>query len=166
MKLVSQRNLWLQITLVKLLKVIKNKSGKKLYLWNMKRTNLQPSFNQHNNQIPLLWNKCPPFTYFYKYQGMQLFQCMDICCTQLWKCYLYMIQFIDIIQSYSPVSHYDYLRINITITYILRITARIWNVSNDFQNKHSPINEILCVSIPPYNMNYFEQYLPYFLLNW
>ena len=34
-------------------------------------------FAYHDNQIP------PLFTYFYKYQGMQLFQCMEICCKPL-----------------------------------------------------------------------------------
>ena len=76
-----------------------------------------------------------------------------------------MIQVVDINQSYSPVSHAEYLIINITITDIHRLTAMIWDVSNDFQNNHFPINEIVCVSLPPYNMDWFEQYYPNFLLN-
>ena len=77
----------------------------------------------------------------------------------------YKFQVVDINQSYIPVAHYDYLRINITITVSLMLTSGIWDVSNDFQNKHFPINEIVCVSIPPYNMDWFEQYYPNFLLN-
>ena len=67
-----------------------------------------------------------------------------------------MIKDVDIIQSYSPVSHAGYLRINITITYIHRLTASIWDVSNDLHNKHFSMNEIVCVSLPPYNMDWFE----------
>ena len=69
-----------------------------------------------------------------------------------------MIQVVDINQYYIPVAHDDHLRINITITDIHRLTARIWDVSNNLHNKHFPVNEIVCVSIPPYNMEYFEQY--------
>ena len=77
-----------------------------------------------------------------------------------------MIQVVDINQPYSTFYHADYLRININITDMHRLTASIWDVSNDFQNKYFPINEIVYVSIPPYNMDYFEQYYPNFLLNW
>ena len=64
-----------------------------------------------------------------------------------------MIQVVDINQYYSPVAHYDYLIINMTITDIHRLTARIWDVSNDFQNKYFPIIEIVCFNLPPYNMD-------------
>ena len=77
-----------------------------------------------------------------------------------------MIQVVGINQYYRPVAHYEKLRININITDIHRLTASIWGFSNDFQNKHFPINEIVCVSIPPYNMDLFEKYYPNFLLNW
>ena len=77
----------------------------------------------------------------------------------------YTIQVVDINHPYSTVTHYDYLRINITIMDIHILTARIWDVRNDFQNKHFHINKIVCVSLPPYNMEWFEQYLPNFLLN-
>ena len=77
-----------------------------------------------------------------------------------------MIQVVDINQSYSPVAYFDYLRINITNTDIHRLTASIWDVSNYLQNNHFPINEIVCVSLPPYNMDWFEKYYPNFLLNW
>ena len=76
-----------------------------------------------------------------------------------------MIQAVDINQSYSPVAHSDYLRINITITDIHIQTSRIWDVRNDFQNKHFHINKIVCVSLPPYDMDWSEHYLPDFLLN-
>ena len=76
-----------------------------------------------------------------------------------------MIQVVDINQSYSPVSHDENLRIHITITDISILTAMIWDISIDLHNKHFPINEILCVSLPPYNMDWFEQYYPNFLLN-
>ena len=89
LKLVSHRNLQLQIKLVKLLKVLIKKSGKKLYLWNMTRTKFKPSFSYYTNQITPVWRKGPPSTYFYKYQWMQMFQCMEICCTPLWKWELY-----------------------------------------------------------------------------
>ena len=67
-----------------------------------------------------------------------------------------MIQVVDINQSYSPVSLAEYLRNNINITDIHRLTASIWDVSNDLQNKHFPLNEIVCVSLPPYKMDWFE----------
>ena len=76
-----------------------------------------------------------------------------------------MVQVVDINQSYIPVTHAEYLRINITIKDIHILTAIIWYVSNDFQNKNFPINKIVCVSLPPYNMDWFEQYYPKFLLN-
>ena len=64
-----------------------------------------------------------------------------------------MIQVVDINQSYITVAHTEYLRINITIKDIHILTAIIWYVSNDIQNTHFPINEIVCVSQPPYNMD-------------
>ena len=37
-----------------------------------------------------------------------------------------------------------------------RITARILDVSNTFQNANFPIHEIVCVSPPPYYLDWFE----------
>ena len=51
----------------------------------------------------------------------------------------YLIQVVDIDQSYSSVAHGDYLRIKIIITNTHRLIYRIWDVSNDLQNNHFPI---------------------------
>ena len=39
-----------------------------------------------------------------------------------------------------------------------RITARIFNVSNEFQNKNVPIHKRFCFSPPPYYLDWFERY--------
>ena len=46
-----------------------------------------------------------------------------------------------------------------------RLTARILDVSNAFQNTNVPIHEIVCVSPPPYYLDWFEIYYPNVLLN-
>ena len=46
-----------------------------------------------------------------------------------------------------------------------RLTARILDVSNAFQNKNVPIHEIVCVSPPPYYIDWFEESYPNVPLN-
>ena len=53
-------------------------------------------------------------------------------------------------QSYIPVEHSDSFRINIDIADMHRLTDKILDVRNEFQNTHVPIIEIVCVSSPPY----------------
>ena len=50
------------------------------------------------------------------------------------------IKGIDFDKSYSPVTHADSLRIKISIATMHRITDRILDVSNSFQNKNVLIN--------------------------
>ena len=45
------------------------------------------------------------------------------------------------------------------------INIRILDVSNSFQNKNVTMNEIVCVSPPPYYMDWFEKYPPNVPLN-
>ena len=54
------------------------------------------------------------------------------------------------------MAHADSLRINIAIESMHRLTARILDVSNAFQNKNAPIHERVCVSPPPYYLDGFE----------
>ena len=46
-------------------------------------------------------------------------------------------------QLYSPVAHADSFRINIAIAYMHRLTARILDFSNAFQNTNSPLHDAL-----------------------
>ena len=46
-----------------------------------------------------------------------------------------------------------------------RLTVRILYVSNAFQNTNFTIHEILCVSPPPYYLDYFERSYPNVPLN-
>ena len=46
-----------------------------------------------------------------------------------------------------------------------RITARILDVSNAFQNKNSPIHDIFCASPPHYYLYWFGRYHPNVPLN-
>ena len=46
-----------------------------------------------------------------------------------------------------------------------RLTARISDVSNASQNTNIPINEIICVSKPPYYLDWFERSYPNVPLN-
>ena len=41
-----------------------------------------------------------------------------------------------------------------------RLTARILDVSNTFQNTNFPIHERVCVSPPPYYLDLFERFYP------
>ena len=75
------------------------------------------------------------------------------------------IQGINFYESYSPVLHADSFRINIAIADMHRLTARIFYVSNLFQNKNVPIYEIVCVIPPPYYIDWFEIYYPNFPLS-
>ena len=64
----------------------------------------------------------------------------------------------DFDQSYSPVAHADSFRINIAIASMHSLTASILDISNAFQNKNVPIHERVCVSPPPYYLNWFEMH--------
>ena len=46
-----------------------------------------------------------------------------------------------------------------------RLTARILDVSNAFQNTNVPIHERVCVSPPPYYLDWFLRYYPNVPLN-
>ena len=63
---------------------------------------------------------------------------------------------IDFDQSYSPVEHADSFRINISIADMHRLTSRILDVSNEFRNKNVTIHERVCISQPPYYLDWFE----------
>ena len=69
-------------------------------------------------------------------------------------------------QSYSTVSHADSLIINISIAVMNKLTARILDVSNAFQNTNVSIYERVCVSPPPYYLHWFERSCPNVPLNW
>ena len=75
------------------------------------------------------------------------------------------IKGIDFYQSYISVAHADSFIINIAIASMHRITARILDVSNAFQNTNVPIHERVCVSPTPYYLNWFERYYPNVPLN-
>ena len=70
------------------------------------------------------------------------------------------IKGIDFDQSYRPVEHAESFRINIAIAYMNRLTDRILDVSNAFQNTNVPIHERVCVSPPPYYIDSFERSYP------
>ena len=72
---------------------------------------------------------------------------------------------MDFEQSYIPVAHTDSFRINIAIASMHRLTSRILDVSNAFQNTNVPIHEIVCVSPPPYYLDWFERSYPNVPLN-
>ena len=65
------------------------------------------------------------------------------------------IKGIDFDISYSPVAHFDSFRINISIAAMHRLTARILDVSNAFQNTNFPTHERVCVSTLPYYIYWF-----------
>ena len=77
----------------------------------------------------------------------------------------YQIKGIHFDQSYSPVAHVDSFRINISIADMHRLTARILDVSNEFQNTNVLIHERVCVSPPPYYLKWFERSYPDVPLN-
>ena len=62
---------------------------------------------------------------------------------------------IEFDQSYIPVSHADSFIINIDIAAIHRLTASILYISNAFKNTNVPIHERVCISTPPYYLNWF-----------
>ena len=81
-------------------------------------------------------------------------------CYDAWKCFSYhcaneisQVQGITLYQSYSPLAHSDSFRINISITYMHRLTGNILDVSNEFQNTNVPIHEKVCVSPPLYYLD-------------
>ena len=77
----------------------------------------------------------------------------------------YKIQGIYFDQSYSTVAHYDSYRINIAIVDIHRLSARILDVINALQNTNVTIHERVCVSTPPYYLEWFKTFYPNFTLN-
>ena len=75
------------------------------------------------------------------------------------------IKGVDFDQSYIPVAHADSFRVNIYIAYMHRLTARILDVSNTFQNTNVPIHERFCVSPPRYYLYWSERSYPNVPLN-
>ena len=67
------------------------------------------------------------------------------------------IQGIDFDQYYSPEAHADFFRIKIYISDMHRLTARILDISNSFQNKNVSIHERVCASPPPYYIDWFKK---------
>ena len=86
---------------------------------------------------------------------------MVIFCTPLCK-WESQIKGIDFDQSYSPVAYADSFRTNIDIASMHRLTDRILDVSNAFQNTNVPIH---FVSPPPYYIDWFERSYPNIPLN-
>ena len=70
------------------------------------------------------------------------------------------IQGIGFDKSYSPVAYSESFIINIGIVAIYRLTARILDINNAFQNKHFPIHERVCVIPPTYYIDWFERSYP------
>ena len=63
------------------------------------------------------------------------------------------------------MSHAELLTINIDIAAMNRLAARVLDASNVFQNKNFPIHKRVCVSTPPYYLEWFEISYPNFPLN-
>ena len=91
-------------------------------------------------------------------------------CSGIWKCVTChcangssQIKDFDFDQSYIPVVHSDSFIFEISIADIHRLTARILYISNAFNNTYFPIHEIVCVSPPPYYLNWFKYLTPIFL---
>ena len=76
----------------------------------------------------------------------------------------YMIQGVYFYQFHNPVVHAESFRINISITAMHILTARVLGVSNDSHNRNVPIHERVCVIPPPYYLELFEKYYPNFPL--
>ena len=72
---------------------------------------------------------------------------------------------INFDQSYSPVTHAESFRTNIAIADMHILNTRILDVSNVFQNTNVTINERVCVSPPPYYLDWFERFYPNVPLN-
>ena len=75
------------------------------------------------------------------------------------------IKGIDFDQSYSTVEHSDSFIINLTIAGMHRLKASILYDSNAFQNTNVPCHEIVCVSRPPYYIDWFEISYPNVTIN-
>ena len=58
------------------------------------------------------------------------------------------------------MAHAYSFRINISIASMHRLTDRILDVSNAFQNTNVPIHERVCFSPPPYYLDWFERSCP------
>ena len=80
---------------------------------------------------------------------------MEMFCTPL-ENWISNIKGIDFDQSYIPVAHADSFRINISTSSMHRLTARILDISDTFQNTNVPIHEIVCVSPQTYYLDWFE----------
>ena len=143
---------------MKLLKIIRNKSEDNLYYVNY----------DNNRKINLLSDTVP---IKYLSDGTKVLRSListsikEGNCSDTWKYVIlhcsnmsYQIQVVYIDQSYITVACAEYFRINITITDIHRLNSSIWDISNDFQNKHFPINERFCVIPPPYYLDCYEKY--------
>ena len=63
------------------------------------------------------------------------------------------------------MAHANSFRITIASVAMYRLTARVLDVSNAIHNKNVLINEIVCVSLIPYYLDWFEKYHPYVPLN-
>ena len=63
------------------------------------------------------------------------------------------------------MAHADSFIISITISDMHRLTARILDVINSFQNKNLTIHDGVCVSPPPYYLDWFEKSYPNIPLN-
>ena len=61
--------------------------------------------------------------------------------------------------------HADSFKINISIASMHRLTDRILDVSNAFRNTNVHIHERVCISPPPYYLDWFERYYPNVPLN-
>ena len=101
------------------------------------------------------------------YIGNKEGECSDACKFVARHCanMSYHIKGIDFDQSYSPMAHADSFRININIMDIHKLTARILDVSDAFQNKTFLVHERVCVSPPPYYLDWFETSYPNVPLN-
>ena len=67
-------------------------------------------------------------------------------------------QGVDFDNYYSTVAHSDSFRINIAISAMNRITARIFDFRNDTQDKNVLIYESVCVIQPLYYLEWLERY--------
>ena len=63
------------------------------------------------------------------------------------------------------MAHADSFRINIAIAYMDGLNVSIFDVSNAIQNTNVPIHLIVCVSPPPYYLDWFEISYPNVSLN-
>ena len=85
-------------------------------------------------------------------------------CTLLCK-WGFSIKGIYFDQSYSPVAHVDSFRIKIDIVAMHRLTSRILDVGNAFQNINVSIHERVCVSPPLYYIDWVKISYPNVPLN-